>query len=176
MRTFDSGYPPPPSLSIEQMGGTAASRATEVRLRSNGTGEVGARIPNTVELETQTPCQPELDAPENDEHETQRCHLDDRALEMWVGANNDTARIRLAGQLSSWSAGNLLPIVKELIGEQFEEFELETDALEVVDDLGRTALFDAAMTICRAGGRLRWNGRTFRCLAYGRGGVDGWDR
>ena len=46
------------------------------------------------------------------------------ALEMWVDAKQSPARIGLAGQLDSWTYGNLIPIVKDMLAAGIRDFEL----------------------------------------------------
>ena len=78
------------------------------------------------------------------------------ALEMWVDVKQSPATICLAGQLNSWTAGNLVPIVKEILVAGIRDFELRTASLKVADAVGVATLVElrelcSSMAGCSSG-------------------------
>jgi hypothetical protein len=88
---------------------------------------------------------------------------------MWVDATQTPATIWLAGQLDSWTAGNLIPIVRDLLAEGIRDFELRTDALNVADSTGTATLDEFRELVLRHGGRLTWGGSTMNAGPQGNG-------
>jgi hypothetical protein len=66
----------------------------------------------------------------------------DVALEIWVDADQDPVRIRLAGELNERTSGNLFGVVEELLSSGARNFQVltsphmsEADTSDVIDDL-----------------------------------------
>jgi len=95
----------------------------------------------------------------------------DIALELWVEADADPARVRLAGRLDATTAANLTQVVAELLAEGRREFELITEGLRVVDASAVGVLADIERLIRRAGGTLTRIGPSMGPFARGRRGV-----
>ena len=88
------------------------------------------------------------------------CYMDGDPLEMWVNAEVRPVKLRLTGQLDAWTAGNLLPIIKELLADGFREFELRTSELNVPDAVGARTLGELRQLVEASGGRVIWDGTT----------------
>lgn len=78
----------------------------------------------------------------------------DVALELWVEADADPVRIRMAGRLDATTAANLDEVVRELLADGARHIELCTDGLRVVDASAVGALADVERSVRRSGGTL----------------------
>jgi len=79
----------------------------------------------------------------------------DVALELWVEADAEPVRIRMAGRLDSSTVATLDAVVAELIGEGALDIELCTDGLRTVDASAVGALADVERRVRAAGGTMR---------------------
>ena len=95
----------------------------------------------------------------------------DVALELWVEADSEPARVRLAGRLDSTTAANLAQVVRELMAEGHHEIELVTEGLRVVDASAVGALAGIERQIRAAGATLHRVGPSMGPFARTRRGV-----
>jgi len=96
---------------------------------------------------------------------TPRCQpeapwTEDMALQIWVDAEHEPIVIRLSVTLSQATAVNVVPVVRELIGDGARDFELQTPALSVPDVGGTGTLDEVQRLVRRSGGRCTWDGIT----------------
>ena len=66
----------------------------------------------------------------------------DVALEIWVDAEQDPVRIRLAGELNGRTSGNLFGVVEQLLSDGVRNFQVltsphmsESETTDLIDDL-----------------------------------------
>ena len=78
----------------------------------------------------------------------------DVALELWVEADADPVRIRMAGRLDASTAANLNEVVRELLADGTRHIELCTDGLRVIDASAVGALSDVERSVRKSGGAL----------------------
>ena len=94
-----------------------------------------------------------------------RCHpeapwMGEEALRLYVDAEQSPTVIWLSGSLNRSTAVNLLPVVRELIGDGASHFELQTHLLSVPDEAGVDSLAAIQRIVQRSGGRCTWDGTT----------------
>jgi len=82
--------------------------------------------------------------------------MEDVALELWVDAERNPILVRLAGTLDQATAGNLVPVLDELIADGARSFEFDIRALQVLDTRGADALLNVQRHVHRSGGRFSW--------------------
>jgi len=78
----------------------------------------------------------------------------DVALELWVEADAEPVRIRMAGRLDATTAANLDEVGRELLADGLRHIELCTDGLRVVDASAIGALADVERRVRGSGGTL----------------------
>jgi hypothetical protein len=78
----------------------------------------------------------------------------DVALELWVDADADRVRLRVAGVLDASTAPSLLAALADLLGTAARRFELVTENMHVDEPAGFDALAAASALVDRHGGTL----------------------
>jgi len=84
----------------------------------------------------------------------------DVALEVSVDVDRVPATVRFTGMLDGETAVNLKALFTELISEGFVDFELQTSALCVPDEMGMNALTGLQHLLRESGGSPVWDGLT----------------
>ncbi len=85
--------------------------------------------------------------------------MDDVALEMWIDAEQEPVRIRLAGTLDQKTAVNLVSALNRLIADGYRVFQFET-YLQGCDPDRPRLIADLVRAVERRGGRLTWEEST----------------
>jgi hypothetical protein len=102
--------------------------------------------------------------------------MEDRALQLYVDTEHVPILIRLSGILDQATAGNVVPVVRELIADGGRDFELQTPALSVRDARATDTLADVRRLVLRSGGRFTWAGATETGHDVARHPDDRWPR
>jgi hypothetical protein len=81
----------------------------------------------------------------------------DVALEMWIDTDQVPVSVRLTGTIGRATGARLLAVIAELIADGHNDFELRTNAAEVIDAGGAEALHNVQRLISGSGGRVTWD-------------------
>jgi hypothetical protein len=101
----------------------------------------------------------------NDGHGCSRLDWEsDVALEIWIDTKRVPVTLRLVGTIGRATGARLVTVVAELIADGYNDFELCSAAVDVVEPAGDDALLSVQRLISRSGGRLIWNSGTSSTL------------
>lgn len=80
--------------------------------------------------------------------------LTDVALHLWVDVEHNPTFFRLAGTLSEATGHHLVPVMEELIGQGFRDFEFDLHALHIADSGAARLLLEVEGLVWRNGGHF----------------------